>query len=210
MTTEEVTELLTSLDSSKAPGPDNLPTIELKKCANTLAPSITAFINSSFLDGYCLSALFGKNYWPTYWIARLTEAWGQSKKLHSVRGGQYEMVVGEGEGSSPAPPLNPLRAACFQNGSPSRTLDLEQAKKRLLCRLGNVCPVHKKDKKTEVENYLSISLMPILAEVQERCVLNRLLTHISHCLFNMQHSCCKSSMTLAGLLIVDWKLMSSI
>ena len=49
MITEEVTELFTSLESSKAPGPDNLPTVVLKKCANTLAPSITAFINSSFL-----------------------------------------------------------------------------------------------------------------------------------------------------------------
>ena len=37
------------------------------------------------------------------------------------------MVVGEGRGPSPAPRLNPLRAACFQNASPLRTLDLEQA-----------------------------------------------------------------------------------
>ena len=95
VTTEEVTELLTSLDSTKAPGPDNLPSIVLKKCAKTLAPSITAFINFSFLNGYCLSA------WKTT----------------------------------------------------------------------NICPVHnKKDKKTEVENYCPISLMTILAKVQERCV----------------------------------------
>ena len=47
--------------------------------------------------------------------------------------------------------------------------------------------MHKRDKKTEVENYRPISLMPILAKVQERCVLNRLLPHISPCLFNMQH-----------------------
>ena len=144
MTTEEVTKLLTSLDSAKALGPDNLPAIVLKKCANTLAPSITAFINSSFLNGYCLSA------WKT----------------------------------------------------------------------ANICPVHKKDKKTEVENHRPISLMLILAKVQERCVLNRLLPHISPCLFNMQHgflkglSCTTQLLQvlheLGRLLIVDWKLMSSI
>ena len=126
VTTEEVTKLLTSLDSSKAPGPDNLPAIVLKKCTNTLAPSITAFINSSFLNGYCLSA------WKT----------------------------------------------------------------------ANICPVHKKDKKTEVENYRPISLMPILAKVQERCVLNRLLPHISPCLFNMQHGFLKGLSCTTQLLQV--------
>lgn len=95
-------------------------------CANTLAPSITAFINSSFLNGYCLSA------WKT----------------------------------------------------------------------ANICPVHKKDKKTEVENHRPISLMPILAKVQERCVLNRLLPHISPCLFNMQHGFLKGLSCTTQLLQV--------
>ena len=66
VTTEEVTKLLTSLDSAKAPCPDNLPTIVLKKCANTLAPSITAFINSSFLNGYCLPAWKPANICPVH------------------------------------------------------------------------------------------------------------------------------------------------
>ena len=66
MTTEEVTELLKSLESSKAPGPDNLPTVVLKKCANTLAQSITAFINSSFLNCYCLSAWKMANICPVH------------------------------------------------------------------------------------------------------------------------------------------------
>lgn len=45
----------------------------------------------------------------------------------------------------------------------------------------------RQDKKTEGENYRPISLTPILAKVQERCALNRLLLHVSPCLFNMQH-----------------------
>ena len=51
----------------------------------------------------------------------------------------------------------------------------------------NICSVHKKDKKTEVESYCPISLMPILAKDQEKCVLNRPLPHSSPCLFNVQH-----------------------
>ena len=82
--------------------------------------------------------------------------------------------------------------------------------------MANICPVHKKGKKTKVENYRPISLMPILAKVQEICVLNRLLRtfHLACLTRNMASlmvshappSCCKSSMNLAGLLIVDWKL----
>ena len=52
VTTNEVTELLASLDCSKATGPDNLPSTVLKKCATSLAPSITTFINCSFANGY--------------------------------------------------------------------------------------------------------------------------------------------------------------
>ena len=55
VTPEEVTKLLISLDSGKAPVPDNLSTIALNQWASALAPCITAFINS-FLNGYCLSA----------------------------------------------------------------------------------------------------------------------------------------------------------
>ena len=118
--------MLSLLDISKAPGPDNLPTIVLKNCASTLAPSITAFINSSFVNGYCLSS------WKT----------------------------------------------------------------------ANVCPVHKKEKKSEVENYRQISLMPILAKVQERCVLNHLFAHISSCLYDMQHGFLKGLSCTTQLLQV--------
>ena len=76
---------------------------------------------------------FGKNYRPTSWIARLTEAWGESR--NSVRGGQrYEMVVG--------PRPNPLAAVCFQNGGPLRTLDLGQASaSRKTPALQAICPL---------------------------------------------------------------------
>ena len=73
----------------------------------------------------------------------LTEAWGQSKKLHSVRGGQCEMVVGEGEGernffSPPHPYPRPSSQSsiwCVLSKWRLVTNKPPPAKKRLLCRL---------------------------------------------------------------------------
>ena len=48
-------KLRTSLDSKKAIGHDKLPTIVLKECVDSLAPSITAIINFSLNKGFQLS-----------------------------------------------------------------------------------------------------------------------------------------------------------
>ena len=44
---DESEDILRSLDTHKAIGHDKLPTIVLKECAESLAPSITAIINQS-------------------------------------------------------------------------------------------------------------------------------------------------------------------
>ena len=51
----EVCELLSTLDTSKATGPDNLPVVILKNCANSQSPSLTAFINASLRSGFYVS-----------------------------------------------------------------------------------------------------------------------------------------------------------
>ena len=51
----EVCELLSTLDISKTTGPDNLPVVILKNCANSLSPSLTAFINASLRSGFYVS-----------------------------------------------------------------------------------------------------------------------------------------------------------
>ena len=48
---DEVRDYLRSLDVNKAIGPDQLPTIVLKECADSLAPSITAIINHGLRNG---------------------------------------------------------------------------------------------------------------------------------------------------------------
>ena len=111
VSTTEVTTLLEELDCSKAPGPDNIPTVVLKRCASALAPSIAALFNGSFANGHFVSA------WKT----------------------------------------------------------------------ANICPVHKRENKADVTNYRPISLLSILSKIQEKCVLKRLLPHISEALFPMQH-----------------------
>ena len=47
--------ILRSLDTKKAIGHDKLPTIVLKECADSLAPSIMAIINFSLNKGFQLS-----------------------------------------------------------------------------------------------------------------------------------------------------------
>ena len=48
-------DILRLLDTKKAIGHDKLPTIVLKECADSLAPSITAIINFSLNKGFQLS-----------------------------------------------------------------------------------------------------------------------------------------------------------
>ena len=52
---DEIEDILRSLDTHKAIGHDKLPTIVLKECAESLAPSITAIINFSLSNGVQLS-----------------------------------------------------------------------------------------------------------------------------------------------------------
>ena len=55
MSVDEVVDILRSLDTKKAIGHDKLPTIVLKECTDSLAPSITAIINFSLNKGFQLS-----------------------------------------------------------------------------------------------------------------------------------------------------------
>ena len=52
---DEVVDILRSLDTKKAIGHDKLPTIVLKECTDSLAPSITAIINFNLNKGFQLS-----------------------------------------------------------------------------------------------------------------------------------------------------------
>ena len=51
LTPNEVTKELKNLNASKAPGPDNIPTLILKECAHELSPSITDLVNDSLSTG---------------------------------------------------------------------------------------------------------------------------------------------------------------
>ena len=99
------------LDEHKAIGPDGLPTIILKKCAEAIAPSIIALINYGLYRGLYL----------TDW------------------------------------------------------------------KYANIPPIFKKGKKEEVENFRPVSLLPVISKVQEKCVANRLIEHVSDVLHNCQH-----------------------
>ena len=48
---EEISKILSSLDVLKAIGPDKLPTIVIKECAESLAPSVTAVVNFGLRTG---------------------------------------------------------------------------------------------------------------------------------------------------------------
>jgi hypothetical protein len=58
--------LLHNLDVSKATGPDKLPAIILKKCAESLSPSLSVFINASLRTGLCISAWKQVNISPVH------------------------------------------------------------------------------------------------------------------------------------------------
>ena len=55
MSVDEIENILRSLDTHKAISHDKLPTIVLKECAESLAPSITAIVNFSLSHGFQLS-----------------------------------------------------------------------------------------------------------------------------------------------------------
>ena len=63
---EEVFSILSSLNVAKATGPDNLPAIILKNCADALAPSLTVFFNASFSTGLYLTEWKQANIPPIY------------------------------------------------------------------------------------------------------------------------------------------------
>ena len=66
VTVEEISKVLSSLDVYKALGPDNLPTLVLKECAEVLAPSITAVINFSLREGVQLTNWKKANVSPIF------------------------------------------------------------------------------------------------------------------------------------------------
>ena len=54
-------------------------------------------------------------------------------------------------------------------------------------KLVNIVPIFKKGKKEFVENYRPISLILVISNVLERCVLAGLRDHISHLISREQH-----------------------
>lgn len=66
MSFDKVVVILRSLDTKKAIGCDKLPTIVLKECAYSLAPSITAIINFSLNKGFQLSGWKKANVPPIF------------------------------------------------------------------------------------------------------------------------------------------------
>ena len=63
---DEVRDYLRSLDVNKAIGPDQLPTIVLKECADSLDPSIIAIINHGLRNGLHLTQWKCVNIPPVY------------------------------------------------------------------------------------------------------------------------------------------------
>ena len=63
---EEISKILSSLDVLKAVGPDKLPTIVLKECAESLAPSVTAVVNFGLRTGLQLTEGKKKNVPPIH------------------------------------------------------------------------------------------------------------------------------------------------
>ena len=68
---DEIEDLLRSLDTHKAIGHNKLPTIVLKECAESLAPSIIAIINFSLSHGFQLSDIKLKLIPLSYWLEYL-------------------------------------------------------------------------------------------------------------------------------------------
>ena len=66
VTPEDVFSLLFNLDVSKATGPDKLPAIILKMCAESLSPSLSVFINASLRTGLCISEWKQANISPVH------------------------------------------------------------------------------------------------------------------------------------------------
>ena len=62
----DVTSLLQSVKITKSIGPDGLPNIILKECAEVLAPSLTAFINFGLSHGFYLSQWKYANLTPVH------------------------------------------------------------------------------------------------------------------------------------------------
>ena len=54
-------------------------------------------------------------------------------------------------------------------------------------KLANIVPIFKKGKRDVAENYRSISLLPVISKVLERCVLAGLRDHLSHLISREQH-----------------------
>ena len=51
----------------------------------------------------------------------------------------------------------------------------------------HIVPIHKKDDKSNIENYRPISLACIISKVFEKCVRDELLIHCQHLLHDTQH-----------------------
>ena len=66
----------------------------------------------------------------------------------------------------------------------------------------DVTPVHKKDLLEPAENYRPISLLPIVSKVMERCVCNRLYSHVSQSITSLQHGFMRSRSCSSQLLSV--------
>lgn len=66
----------------------------------------------------------------------------------------------------------------------------------------DITPVHKKDLPGPAENYSPISLLPIVSKVMERCVCNRLYSHVSQSITSLEHGFMRSLSCSSQLLFV--------
>ncbi len=123
---DEVSQCLSCLDTSKATGPDGIPSRLLQACSLEIAPSICELFNHSPHTGHI----------PSEWKS------------------------------------------------------------------ANVTPVHKKERKEPAENYRTISLLPIIGKVLERCVCLRFYDHIRHLITESQHGFLRQRSCVTQLLSV--------
>ena len=69
-------------------------------------------------------------------------------------------------------------------------------------KIANVCPVFKKEEKTDIENYRPISLLSIASKCLERCIFNRIILHVGPQLSSHQHGFIAGKSTVIQLLEV--------
>ncbi len=79
-----------------------------------------------------------------------------------------------------------------------------------LWKSANVAPVHKKNEKSNAENYRPISLLCLPSKILERCIFNRIYNKIKHLITNLQHGFLRGRSTTTQLLTVLQNIISNL